>query len=267
MNGLVFIESGRAVTDSLTVADVFKKDHRHVLRDIEVQLKKLSEAGEEKWGMSNFGRTQYQNEQNGQWYPKFNLTEDAFAIVVMAYVTPEAMKMKVKFLGEFKRMREELSKPRELTRLELIELARESELARIEESKKRIEAEQRASEYQFQLQEQAPKVLFADAVTTSHDTILIRDLAKVLKQNGIDIGAKRLFEELRERGFLIKQKSADWNSPTQRAMELGLFQIKETPIVHSDGHVTLSRTPKVTGKGQVYFVKLFKRVEGMLVSQ
>ncbi len=157
--------------------------------------------------------------------------------------------------------------PRELTRLELIEMARESELGRIEESKKRIEAEQRASEYQFQLQEQAPKVLFADAVTTSHDTILIRDLAKVPKQNGIDIGAKRLFEELRERGFLIKQKSADYNSPTQRAMELGLFQIKETPIVHSDGHVTLSRTPKVTGKGQVYFVKLFKRVEGLSVSQ
>lgn len=102
-----------------------------------------------------------------------------------------------------------------------------------------------------------PKALFADAVATSHTTILVGDLAKVLKQNGVDIGAKRLFAWLREQGYLIKRIGADYNSPTQRAMELGLFEVKETAISHSDGHVTVQKTPKVTGKGQQYFINKF----------
>ncbi|MEE4577811.1 ORF6C domain-containing protein [Paenibacillus polymyxa] len=111
MTQLVFIENGRAVTDSLTVAKVFGKDHDHVMRDVRQQLNKLQEAGEAEWGVSNFGETQYQHHQNKQWYPKFEMTEDAFAIVAMSYTTPEAMKMKVKFLTEFKRMKEILHNP------------------------------------------------------------------------------------------------------------------------------------------------------------
>lgn len=106
-----------------------------------------------------------------------------------------------------------------------------------------------------------PKALFADAVATSHTTILVGDLAKVLKQNGVDIGAKRLFAWLREQGYLIKRIGADYNSPTQRAMELGLFEVKETAISHSDGHVTVQKTPKVTGKGQQYFINKFLQKE------
>lgn len=96
-----------------------------------------------------------------------------------------------------------------------------------------------------------------NAVTTSDSCILIGDLAKLLRQNGVEIGQKRLFEYLRNHGFLIKRRGADWNSPTQRAMEMGLFEIKETAITHSDGHVTISKTTKVTGKGQIYFVNRF----------
>ena len=99
-----------------------------------------------------------------------------------------------------------------------------------------------------------PKVLFADSVATSDSTILVGDLAKILKGNGMEIGANRLFARLREDGFLIKRKGADWNMPTQRAMELGLFKIKESSHIHSDGHVTISKTPKVTGNGQTYLV-------------
>lgn len=106
-----------------------------------------------------------------------------------------------------------------------------------------------------------PKALFADAVATSHTTILVGDLAKVIKQNGVDIGAKRLFAWLREQGYLIKRIGADYNSPTQRAMELGLFEVKETAISHSDGHVTVQKTPKVTGKGQQYFINKFLQKE------
>ena len=107
-----------------------------------------------------------------------------------------------------------------------------------------------------QIAELKPKALFADAVAASDGTCLIGELAKMLRQNGVDLGQNRLFEVLREQGFLGKSGS-NRNVPTQRAMEMGLFRIKETAITHSDGHVTISRTPKVTGKGQVYFLKRF----------
>lgn len=103
-----------------------------------------------------------------------------------------------------------------------------------------------------------PKELFADAVTASKTSILIGDLAKLLKQNGYSVGQNRLFEKLRNEGYLIKGKHrSDRNMPTQKSMELGLFEVKETTITHSDGHVSISKTVKVTGKGQVYFVNKF----------
>ena len=103
----------------------------------------------------------------------------------------------------------------------------------------------------------APKVLFADSVAASHTDILIGDLAKLLRQNGIEIGQKRLFEWLLENGYLIKQRGLSWNMPTQKAMELGLFRVKETTINKPDGSVQISKTTKVTGKGQIYFVEKF----------
>lgn len=102
-----------------------------------------------------------------------------------------------------------------------------------------------------------PKALFADAVATSENTIQVGELAKILRGNGVDIGQQRLFGWLRDNGFLIKRKGSDWNMPTQYAMEMGLFKIKETAVSHSDGHVTISKTPKVTGKGQEYFINRF----------
>ena len=110
-----------------------------------------------------------------------------------------------------------------------------------------------------QAKQDAPKVLFADSVTASDTTILIGELAKLLKQNGYPSGQNRLFETMRKEGYLISRKGTDYNSPTQRSMELGLFTIKETAITHADGHVTISKTTKVTGKGQVYFVNHFCR--------
>jgi len=102
-----------------------------------------------------------------------------------------------------------------------------------------------------------PKVLFADAVATSESPMLIGELAKVIKQNGVDIGEKRLFEWMRENSYLIRRKGTDYNAPTQKSMEMGLFRVKETAITHSDGHVTVNRTTKVTGKGQQYFINKF----------
>lgn len=116
-------------------------------------------------------------------------------------------------------------------------------------------------EKRLRLEEQAqkdkPKVLFADAVATAKTSILIGELAKLLKQNGVDMGQNRLFEWMRRNGYLIQRKGTDYNMPTQRAMEAGLFEIKETSITHADGHMSVSKTPKVTGKGRQYFINRF----------
>lgn len=113
------------------------------------------------------------------------------------------------------------------------------------------------AEKENQLQEQKPKVLFANAVSASHTSILVGELAKILKQNGVDMGQNRLFRWLRDNGYLIKRKGTDYNMPTQYSMDIGLFEVKETSITHSDGHISISKTPKITGKGQVYFVNKF----------
>lgn len=104
-----------------------------------------------------------------------------------------------------------------------------------------------------------PKAVFADAVSASKSSILVGELAKLLRQNGVDTGEKRLFHWLRQNGYLIKRNGADHNMPTQRSIEQGLFVIKETTVCHADGHTTISKTPKVTGKGQQYFVNLHLR--------
>ena len=109
----------------------------------------------------------------------------------------------------------------------------------------------------------APKVIFADAVSTSKSSILVGELAKLLKQNGVDTGEKRLFAYLRKNKYLISRKGTDYNMPTQKSAELGLFQVKETPVVHSDGHISVNKTPKVTGKGQQYFINKFLNKEAI----
>lgn len=116
-----------------------------------------------------------------------------------------------------------------------------------------------------QLEAQKPKVLFADAVSAAHTDILVGDLAKILKGNGVDIGGTRLFAWMRDQGYLMKAGSAK-NMPTQRAMELGLFHVKETTVVHADGHTTINKTPKVTGKGQAYFISQFLNGKDLVVA-
>ena len=103
-----------------------------------------------------------------------------------------------------------------------------------------------------------PKALFADSVCASSTSILIGELAKILKQNGVATGQNKLFAWMRDNGYLIRRKGADYNMPTQRSMEMQLFEIKESVVSHADGHTSINKTPKVTGKGQVYFVNKFR---------
>lgn len=126
----------------------------------------------------------------------------------------------------------------------------------------------RIRELEAKAQADAPFVIFAGAVSVSKDAILIGELAKILKQNGVpDMGQNRLFERLRKEHYLISRKGTDYNMPTQKSMELGLFAIKENTIAHSDGHTTISKTVKVTGKGQIYFVNHFLRKDAAPVAE
>ena len=120
-----------------------------------------------------------------------------------------------------------------------------------------IESQKMIENLNQQVIEMKPKALFADAVATSKTSILVGDLAKILKQNGINIGANRLFAELRDKGYLIKRKGSDWNMPTQKSMDMELFEIKEHTHIDGNGCNVTTKTPKVTGKGQVYFVNKF----------
>lgn len=109
------------------------------------------------------------------------------------------------------------------------------------------------------IQLQQPKVLFADAVSASNNSILVGELAKLIKQNGVDIGQNRLFAWMRENGYLIKRKGEDYNTPTQKSVDLGVIETKEGTRVHPDGHTSITKTPKITGKGQIYFINKFKK--------
>jgi anti-repressor protein len=122
-------------------------------------------------------------------------------------------------------------------------------------------ADQKIQKLETQIEADKPKVLFADAVSASHSSILVGELAKLISQNGCKIGANRLFSWLRAHGYLIKRNRRDWNMPTQKSVEMGLIRVKETSITHADGHITVSKTPLVTGKGQQYFINKFLNQE------
>ena len=122
-------------------------------------------------------------------------------------------------------------------------------------------ADKKIHKLETQIEADRPKVLFADAVSASKSSCLIGELAKILKQNGIDIGQNKLFQWLRTHGYLISRRGESWNQPTQKSVQLGLFELKKTNINHADGHTTVNTTTKVTGKGQQYFINKFLNQE------
>lgn len=128
-------------------------------------------------------------------------------------------------------------------------------------------ADQKVHKLEAQIEADRPKVLFADAVSASKSSCLIGELAKILKQNGIDIGQNKLFQWLRAHGYLISRRGESWNQPTQKSMQLGLFELKKTNINHPDGHTTVNTTTKVTGKGQQYFINKFLNQEYLMAQK
>nr|DAL66131.1 MAG TPA_asm: KilAC domain protein [Caudoviricetes sp.] len=186
---------------------------------------------------------------NGVWF----LTEDGLYEVLMQSRKPIAK--------EFKKEVKKILKTIRQNGMYVTEKLLDNPDLAIQAFTKLKEEREKRKALEIKIESDKPKVLFADAVETSKTTILIGDLAKIIKQNGVDMGQKRLFAWLRENGYLIKRKGADYNMPTQKSMDMKLFEIKETAITHSDGHISVSKTPKVTGKGQQYFINLFLNQE------
>ena len=245
---LVFIENNRPLTDSMTVAETFGKEHRRVMQDIrELDCSK-------SFNEHNFVLTTYRDSMNRE-KPKYLITQDGFSFLAMGYPGKEAAAFKETYIDEFNRMRDELNKPQfRLPQTFAEALEGYAAQLRISEA-----LDNERKQLAAKIETDRPLVLYAESVQVSSDSILIGELAKLLKQNDIDIGGTRLFKLLREEGYLMS-KGDQYNMPTQRSMDLKIMEIKSGTRGGSDGAVHITRTTKITGKGQIYFVKKFKNL-------
>lgn len=219
-------------------------EHRATLQLIQTHAASLEEFGRVSFEMRPFATAGGIQQQRVAMLNEHQST----LLLTMMRNTSQVVAFKVALVRAFFEMAQQLVRPVVPQSLPEALRAYAAEV----EAKQALEAKVAAD---------APKVLFADAVATSDSTILVGDLAKILRGNGVNVGANRLFAKLREDGYLIRRQGTDWNMPTQRAMDLGLFRVKETAVTHSDGHVTVSKTPKVTGKGQEYFINRYAKAQ------
>lgn len=231
-------QNGEPVASSRQIAESFGKEHRNVMQSI----KNLSAENSAVTQM--FYKSEY-TAGTGKKYPMYLMNRDGFTLLAMGFTGKAALEWKLKYIQAFNEMEKQLAQRPQLSRAELMAQAL-------------IAAHDELEHKDRQIAELTPKGIFADAVNASKKSILVGELAKLLCQNSVQIGQNRLFVWMREHGYLIRDpKRSDYNMPTQRAVEQGLFEIKETTVVHSDGHTSINKTPKVTGKGQIYFVNLF----------
>ena len=236
MNEIILsTQNGEPVASSRQIAENFEKRHDHVMRDIDTFKKDVPNFGEmffEAEAPDSYDRPQR----------TYLMNRDGFSLLVMGFTGKAALGWKLKYIQAFNEMEKQLAQRPQLSRAELMAQAL-------------IAAHDELEHKDAQIAELTPKGIFADAVSASKKSILVGELAKLLCQNGVQIGQNRLFSWMREHGYLIRDpKRSDYNMPTQRAVEMCLFEIKETTVVHSDGHTSINKTPKVTGKGQIYFV-------------
>ena len=232
MNNLVIMKDQQAVTSSLQVAETFNKNHRDVLRAID-DLEKDVRNFAQMFLVTDLPDTY------GRGRRAYYMNRDGFTLLAMGFTGKKALKFKMQYIEAFNKMEDQIK------------------TGGFKIPSTMAEALRLAADQQEQLEVMKPKAIFADSVATSHTTILVGDLAKIIKGNGVDTGTRRLFQWMRDNGYLIKRKGTDYNSPTQKSMEMGLFKIKESSHVNGDGVTVVTKTPKVTGKGQQYFINKF----------
>lgn len=226
----VTYENDQMLVSSLEVSRNFQKEHKNVLQAIN------NLAAENSAAKSLFYESTY--ESRGKQYPMYLMNRDGFTLLAMGFTGKDALEWKIKYIQAFNEMETKLNDPEFLVKRSMEYL------------------EKRCNALLLENNELKPKALFADAVATAENSCLIGELAKILKANGIDIGQRRLFDWLRENGYLMKSGES-YNLPTQKSMNLGLMEIKKRTINNPDGSIRTTSTTKVTGKGQVYFVNKF----------
>ncbi|HBG7710969.1 phage antirepressor KilAC domain-containing protein [Clostridioides difficile] len=253
MNNLTIIkQNNKYLVESREVAELIEKDHNQLLRSIRGYISVLEQSA--KLHTDDFFiESTYKNENN-QKYPCYLLTKKGCDMVANKMTGEKGIIFTAIYVTKFEEMEQELKKQQPKLPTTYKE-ALQQLLIEVEE-KEQLQLENQEKDKVIQLQQ--PKVLFADAVSASNNSILVGELAKLIKQNGVDIGQNRLFAWMRENGYLIKRKGEDYNIPTQKSMNLRIMEVKKRVINNPDGSTKVTRTVKITGKGQVYFVNKFK---------
>ncbi|HBF9174880.1 TPA: phage antirepressor KilAC domain-containing protein [Clostridioides difficile] len=254
MKNLTIIkQNNQFLVESREVAELIEKKHDNLLRDIR-GYKKILEDSSNLRSQDFFIESTYINTQN-KIQPCYLLTKKGCDMVANKMTGEKGIIFTAIYVTKFEEMEQELKEKQPKLPTTYKE-ALQQLLIEVEE-KEQLQLENQEKDKVIQLQQ--PKVLFADSVASSDNSILVGELAKLLRQNGIDTGQNRLFDWLRNNGYLIKRKGEDYNTPTQKSVDLGVIETKEGTRVHPDGHTSITKTPKITGKGQIYFINKFKK--------
>ncbi|PCD15385.1 phage antirepressor KilAC domain-containing protein, partial [Clostridioides difficile] len=247
MKNLTIIkQNNQFLVESREVAELIEKKHDNLLRDIR-GYKKILEDSSNLRSQDFFIESTYINTQN-KIQPCYLLTKKGCDMVANKMTGEKGIIFTAIYVTKFEEMEQELKEQQPKLPTTYKE-ALQQLLIEVEE-KEQLQLENQEKDKVIQLQQ--PKVLFADSVASSDNSILVGELAKLLRQNGIDTGQNRLFDWLRNNGYLIKRKGEDYNTPTQKSVDLGVIETKEGTRVHPDGHTSITKTPKITGKGQIY---------------
>lgn len=237
MNKLTIFENGgKLYTDSREVARMIGKRHADLLESISNYGSILTNGN---FRSLDFFVPQTYTDAKGETRPCYDCTKKGCDMIANKLTGQKGVLFTAAYVSAFEQMLEQLT-------VERFNLPRTySDAMRL------------AADFAEQIEADKPKVLFAEAVEAAHTSILVGELAKLLKQNGCDVGQNRLFRRLREDGYLIRRRGTDYNMPTQKSVGLGLFEIKESTITNRNGCVQITKTPKVTGKGQRYFINKY----------
>lgn len=249
---ILSVENNEAVVSSRQIAENFGKRHNDVMEAIRSIL--ATENSVTKF----FHESTF--EYRGQTFPMYLMNRDGFSLLVMGFTGKSALEWKVKYITAFNEMEKQLTQPKQLSKTEILSQALLIAHEELEESKKQITA------LTAKNAELIPKAEFADAISASKASVLIGSFAIVLKQDGCDIGQNRLFRYLSENGYLISQKGDRYNTPTQWAMEMGLFEVETTLFTTAYGNAKISYTTRITPKGQQHLInKLVKKCDSNLM--
>ncbi|EPY2306830.1 phage regulatory protein/antirepressor Ant [Clostridium sporogenes] len=257
-NDLQKLSNKQVTIDSIEVSKMTETEHSEILKKLEgtkradgsiKQVGIIPTMTKGKIPVSDYFIPSTYKDGSGKENKCYLFTKMGCEFIANKFTGEKGILFTAKYTKKFNQMEQQLQQPKDSYMVE----------NPIERAKVWIKEQEEKQKLLEENEKNKPKVLFAEAVSVAHTSILVGDLAKLIKQNGVDIGAKRLFAWLRENGYLIKRKGTDYNMPTQYSMDLGLFEVKETSITHSDGHISISKTPKITGKGQIYFINKFMK--------